>query len=230
MKIFQLPGLSEQILCPYLPDRESIYQYFFASDLTEGELNGLLESGWRKFGYYYFRPACENCTECIPIRVLVDTFTQSKNQKSVYKRGQNIRVKFNELQYSDEIFEIYQDHSLTRFGNEAIKDEFILNFYFKSCPSLQSEYYLDDRLIAVGYLDKTQEALSSVYFIYRTEYGRLSMGTFSILKEIEYSKSLQLKYYYLGYYLEKNHFMVYKNRFKPNEKYNWSLKKWLPSK
>ncbi|MFC1671337.1 arginyltransferase, partial [Spirochaetota bacterium] len=105
-------------------------------------------------------------------------------------------------------------------------EDFMANFYSESCPSVQSEYYLKDQLIAVGFLDMSSKSLSSIYFIFKTAYEKYSLGTFGALKEIEYTSSLGLKYYYLGYYIENNQSMSYKNRFQPNEKYNWQNEKW----
>jgi len=226
MVLFQKPAISEPEQCPYLAGRELTYEYFLARDLDESELNEFLSRGWRKFGYYYFRPACEGCSQCIPIRVLVDRFTPSKNQKKIMRKGRDISVRFGTLRYTEEIYDIYRDHSKHRFGNEALKEEFIFNFYLPSCPSLQSEYYLDGTLVAVGFLDRTSESLSSVYFIYRSGFDRYSLGTLGVIREIAYARVLNLKYYYLGYYVAGNHFMAYKSRFKPSEEYDWEKNEW----
>ena len=55
----------------------------------------------------------------------------------------------------------------------------------------------------------------------------MELGTFGAIKEIEFAASRGLKYYYLGYYIENNHSMSYKDRFHPNEKYNWHEDRWL---
>ena len=60
-----------------------------------------------------------------------------------------------------------------------------------------------------------------------TDYGKLSPGTISVIKEIEHAQSLGLKYYYLGYYIKDNHSMSYKGRFFPQELYDWKSKEWI---
>lgn len=227
MILLQNLTVDAPLTCPYFPDRECTFEYFLASELTDRELNGFISKGWRKFGYYYFRPVCGDCRLCIPIRVIVDRFTVSKNQKKILNKCRDIEVEFRELEYSDEIFDIYSEHNDKRFGKESYIEDILFNFYYKSCPSLQSEYYLQGRLIAVGFIDKTDEALSSVYLMYRAGYDRYSLGTFSIIKEVEFASSLNLNYYYLGYYIKDNHFMAYKNRFRPNEKYDWNWNEWV---
>lgn len=217
--------LSNPFECPYIPGQKARYTFFHAHDVSATELDKLLNSGWRKFGYFFFRPHCPHCQKCIPIRVTTNEFKPSKSQRRVLKKTSSLSVIFTPLQYSDEIFDIYTDHS-GRFDKTTDKDEFLDTFYTISCPSLQSEYYLDNKLVAVGFLDRSSGSLSSVYFIYRRSIEELSPGNFSIMKEIEQTRRMGLDHYYLGYYVAENHSMNYKNRFFPYELYDWNTKKW----
>lgn len=215
------------IFCPYLTGVESRLEFFLASSLDENELDELLCKGWRKFGYFFFRPVCSECLKCVPIRVRADMFTHSKNQKKLIKRNKNIKVKFGPIKYSDDAYRIYCDHSLNRFSQDSDIETFLFNFYSPSSLAFQSEYYFEDQLIGVGYLDRSGEALNSVYFSFDTSFSNLSLGAFSILKEIEYAASLNKKHYYLGYYIDENKRMRYKNRYFPNEKYDWNKEQWI---
>lgn len=114
-----------------------------------------------------------------------------------------------------------------RFPQEPLSSSsFIHSFFQTPCPGLQSEYYLDDELVGVGFLDQSDKALSSVYFIFKKQYQKYRLGVFSVLKEIEYCNDLGLKYYYLGYYIKENQRMAYKDQFKPNLKMDWSNFEW----
>jgi arginine-tRNA-protein transferase len=202
------------------------FEYFFATDLSARELDEFLSRGWRKFGDYYFRPRCDDCRECIPIRVAVRDYRPSKSQRRTARKCRDVEVRFAELLYRDEIFDIYRDHSMRRFGKESDPNEFITAFYTPSCPCLQSEYYLEDELVAVGFLDRSEEALSSVYFIFKTAHEALGLGTYGAMREIEYAAHLGLGYYYLGYWIRGNGRMAYKGSFRPNERYDWNVEEW----
>jgi arginine-tRNA-protein transferase len=216
--------------CHYLPQKQWRFDYFFATNLNDGELEGYLAQGWRKFGRYFFRPSCPDCRACIPLRVPTADYHISRSQKRVLARNRDIRVRFGPLTFSDRIFEIYRDHSVHRFGNHVNDPaDFFTSFFTPSCPSLQSEYYLGDTLLAAGFLDCSKRGLSSVYFIYDTAYSHLNLGTFSIIREIQEAKSRRLPYYYLGYYIEPCPRMTYKNHYLPNEHYNWTTKTWEPN-
>lgn len=222
MEIYQQSGV-----CAYLPQQTTKMHYFFKNRVTAEELDYLLSRGWRKFGNYYFIDNCEGCWQCIPIRVPVEKFKPSKSQRRVLKLNAGLTVKYAPVSYRDEIYEIYLDHSQNRFGNGGDQEQFVFNFCLPSCPALQAEYYLAGELIAVGYLDVSKEAFSSVYFIYKTAYLHLSLGIFSVLNEIEKASELGLKYYYLGYFVPGNNSMRYKNSFRPNEKMDWQTGQWI---
>jgi len=213
--------------CPYLSDKESYLEYFLASGLTSEELDELLSSGWRKFGIYYFRPKCPGCLKCIPLRIQTKNFTPSKSQKRVMKKAEKITLTAGPLAFKKEIFDIYEIHSQNRFNKKSDLNEFYHSFYEQSCPAMQSEYYLDGKLIAAGFLDYSSNSLSSVYFIYDTEYKNYSLGTLSVIKEIQLAAAMGLDYYYLGYVVSGNHSMAYKDKFHPHEIYDWDSKAWV---
>ncbi len=230
MKLFSDPLISEESECPYIAGRKWRFSYFFASDVTGDELNYILSRGWRKFGMYYFKPMCRGCRECIPIRLKTGEIKSTKSQRRVLKKCSNIKVEFRDLECRDEIYEIYRVHSLGRFGRESNYEDFCSSFYTRSCPSIQSEYYIDNRLAGIGFLDISTEALSSVYFIYHTDFLHYSPGTFSVLREAAFADSIGLKYYYLGYYIKENQSMSYKDNFHINEKMDWISGEWINEK
>ena len=227
MILLQGPELDELSPCPYLPDREKQFEQFFARELNEKEMASLLSDGWRKFGIHFFRPSCPECKSCLPLRVKAQRFIPSRSQKRNLKNNNGIEVKFSPLSYSPRIYEIYEAHSMERFSQTTSLEDFLFAFYSPSCPAMQSEYYLGGKLIGAGFLDIGADSLSSVYFFFDPDYSNLGIGTFSILKEIEHARSLDLPYYYLGYYVPGCSSMIYKNSFRPREHYVWEERKWI---
>jgi len=227
MKLLSEPLISDESPCSYIAGKKWRFSYFFAIEVSAGELETLLSRGWRKFGMYYFKPACRDCKACIPIRIKTDELVLSKSQRRVIKSCKEVRVEFKDLEYKDEIYEIYKDHSLNRFSKESDREDFHTSFYTQSCPSIQSEYYIDNTLAGAGFIDVSSNALSSIYFIYKNEFTRFRLGTFSAIKEAEFAFTLGLNYYYLGFYIENNRSMAYKNCFHVNEKMDWNTGKWV---
>jgi arginine-tRNA-protein transferase len=228
MQLIHPPQFEDLSPCPYLPERQKRYEFFLAGQLSASEISHYLALGWRKFGLYYFRPACPDCRACTPLRIPVAEFVPSRSQRRILKKGAPLVAQFGELRLSDRAFAIYRDHSSRRFGQEADAEEFILNFYLPSCPSLQTEIYLDGVMAGVGFLDRGDDCLNSVYFCFDPAYADFNVGTFSILKEIEQARTLGLSYYYLGYWVAGCRSLAYKDLFHPRQHFSWQEQCWKP--
>ena len=226
MQVLKTPQLEELAPCPYLPERCKQYEYFLASQLSTAEVASCFEAGWRKFGPYYFRPACPDCRQCLPLRVPVAEFAPSRSQRRVLRRNADLRVAFGPLRLSEEIYNIYREHSGIRFGREADPEDFLFHFYLPSCPSLQTEIHLGDELAGIGFIDAGADCLSSVYFCFDPRLAGRSLGIFSVLQEIEHTRRLGLQYYYLGYYVPGCPTMDYKDHFLPREHFDWHHRRW----
>jgi len=229
MRLLSEPTHDQLEPCPYLPDRQKRYRYFYALELSAAELDGLLRAGWRKFGPYFFRPDCPGCRSCIPLRVPVDAFAPSRSQRRVLRANRDVEVRFGALQLTEEVFRIYREHAAGRFDQPTSLEEFAASFYLPSCPALQSELHLAGTQIGVGFLDVAAAGLSSVYFSYDPRYAGRSPGILGALLEIEQARRLGLAYYYLGYYVPGSPRMAYKDRFRPREHLDWQSGRWLPA-
>ncbi|XP_037915797.1 arginyl-tRNA--protein transferase 1 isoform X3 [Hermetia illucens] len=99
--------------------------------------------------------------------------------------------------------------------------------------SFHQQYWLDDRLIAVGVIDILPYCVSSVYFFYDPDFNFLSLGTYGSLREVYLTDQLSqrtpaLKYYYMGFYIHTCPKMIYKGRLSASyllcpEVYSWHL-------
>lgn len=217
MRIASLDESPQQ--CVYLPDCNAHYESFFVLEATPQERELLLSAGYRSFGKYYFRPRCVGCHQCVPIRLPVAQFRPSKSQRRVWKRCSVVDVVVDKPHFTQEKFEIYKDH-LRRFPeikHEGTPEGFAFSFYDSDTPAVEFCYYIDGTLAAVGIVGVTPHALSSVYFMYRLEYTSFSLGTYSVMAEIDHARRHDLDYLYLGYYIKDNPSMNYKARFYPNE-------------
>uniref|UniRef100_A0A673NFF0 Arginyl-tRNA--protein transferase 1 n=1 Tax=Sinocyclocheilus rhinocerous TaxID=307959 RepID=A0A673NFF0_9TELE len=105
--------------------------------------------------------------------------------------------------------------------------------------SFHQQYWLDGRIVAVGVLDILPSCVSSVYLYYHPEFSSLSLGTYSALREIAFTRQLQqqspkLAYYYLGFYVHSCPKMRYKGQYRPSdllcpETYTWvSIERCIP--
>lgn len=94
--------------------------------------------------------------------------------------------------------------------------------------AFHQQYWLDDKLIAVGVLDILPRSVSAVYFFYDPDYNFMSLGTYSSFREVELVRTLGLRYYYMGFYIHSCPKMSYKAHIQPAallcpEVYTWHL-------
>uniref|UniRef100_A0A8D3CX97 Arginyl-tRNA--protein transferase 1 n=1 Tax=Scophthalmus maximus TaxID=52904 RepID=A0A8D3CX97_SCOMX len=105
--------------------------------------------------------------------------------------------------------------------------------------SFHQQYLLDGRIVAVGVIDILPTCVSSVYLYYHPDFASLSLGSYSALREIAFTRQLQkqspkLCYYYLGFYIHSCPKMRYKGQYRPSdllcpETYAWvSIERCLP--
>uniref|UniRef100_A0A8C5WLY6 Arginyl-tRNA--protein transferase 1 n=1 Tax=Leptobrachium leishanense TaxID=445787 RepID=A0A8C5WLY6_9ANUR len=98
--------------------------------------------------------------------------------------------------------------------------------------SFHQQYWLDGKIIAVGVIDILPSCVSSVYLYYDPDYSFLSLGVYSALREITFTRELykqavELRYYYMGFYIHSCPKMRYKGQYKPSflmcpETYIWT--------
>ncbi|MFL6712680.1 MAG: hypothetical protein ACJ8LN_07095, partial [Sulfurifustis sp.] len=75
------------------------------------------------------------------------------------------------------------------------------------------------KLLGVAVVDRLDDGLSAVYTFYEPFETARGLGTFAILWEIQYARSIGLQWLYLGYWIGESRKMAYKTNFHPLEGY-----------
>lgn len=211
--------------CPYINGQTFTSENYQFEDVGPEDIDELLARGYRHFGKYFFRPVCEQCHRCLPVRIPVADFCFSRNAKRLFRKNAHFTIRFiNKPVASKEKFALYKKHK-KRFSEEYTDIEsadesyeiFIQSFYTNFTFSKILEIYDGDRLISVTHLDEGKDSLSAIYCYYDTDYLHYSPGKYSIYRGIEYAQEIGKRYYYLGYYISENNHMAYKGQYKPNE-------------
>ena len=214
--------------CPYLEN--GIWQNisFQTDKLQPTGYTALLNQGFRRSGLTIYHPACSSCQECIPIRIDALNFVKNKGQRRTWRKNNDLRVEHQVVEFRQDDFALYSRYLYEWHKTEfMIKEDEYIDFLIHSpVPTEIIRYYLGDKLIGLGWVDRLQDLLSSVYFVFDPDYVSRRLGVFSILYELEYARSLDLRWLYLGYWVKSSVKMKYKSDFKPAELLNGS--KWIP--
>ncbi len=210
--------------CPYLEGRVSRLPLRIpARALGPAELSQRLQRGDRRQGLFLYRPACPGCVACEPIRLDVQRFLPNRSQRRTLKRGdQELRLELGEPVADSERVALYNRHKELRglsAGQSGVDQRSYGEFLAMTCcDTLELRYRIGETLVGVAIVDRASDALSAVYCYYDPSHERLSLGTYSVLKQIELCRSWGLRYLYLGLYIAESVHMRYKARFLPHER------------
>lgn len=208
--------------CSYLPERLARSQVAAPGHLIHADTySQLIDQGFRRSGLFTYRPHCDDCKACIPIRVNVEQFSPSRTQLRAAKRHKDLRPLVAELAWSDEHYALYARYQAMRHPS-VNKDEDGRQQYSEFLLASRVNTRLvefrdqDGVLHMVSIIDVLEQGLSSVYTFYDPD-TRGSLGTYSILWQINQCRQLGLPWLYLGYWIENSEKMAYKALFKPAE-------------
>jgi leucyl-tRNA---protein transferase len=216
-----LPSVEEQ--CAYLAGLTSATEYRVLEEVSPLEHERLLELGWRHFGAQYFRPVCAACRECVSLRVPVATFRPTKSQRRAWKKCADLGVIMGEPVADAERLELFQAWHAMREESRGwspapmTAEEYRLSFCQPHPCAREFAYYDGERLVAVGLVDVTPNAVSSAYFYYHPDCRRRALGVASVLFEIFWARENGRAHLYLGYRVRGCPSTVYKAQYGPHE-------------
>jgi arginine-tRNA-protein transferase len=217
--------LAPESRCGYLPAERWRLEYEMVANLTAAEYAELLAEGWRRFGNMLFHPKCPACQQCRSLRVRVEEFRPSRSQRRAWKANcDDLELRVGRPSVSRAKLDLYDrfhefNADLKGWPEHGDKDPDSYAESFVHNPDFTEEwcYYLNGRLIGVGYADRLADCMSAIYFFYDPELRGRSLGTFNVLCLLEECSVRKLTYLYLGYYVPGCRSLEYKGNFRPNE-------------
>jgi len=231
--------------CSYLPDLQARSQVATPALLIGAPVySELVQRGFRRSGTYTYRPHCDNCHACVPLRILAKQFTANRSQRRAWKQHAHLEATLHPLQDNAEYYGLYQSYQRARHKDGGMDNddrESYQNFLLQShVDSLLVEFREPfDRAIStaplvlsgvegsgqaqdrqgalrmVSVIDLLGDGLSSVYTFYEPDLPRARLGVYNVLWQIELCRKLDLDFVYLGYWIEDSRKMAYKAQYQP---------------
>ena len=174
-----------------------------------------LSRGYRRSGNLLYNNVCEECSRCIPIRIPVKDFVMTKRYRRILRNNSDIEIRAVKPEITDEKIKLFQKYNALRHDHNNDCLEHLSSLHYGYDGIYEMDYFLDNKLIAVGILDLGDDSSSSNYFYFDPQYSKRSLGVFSVLKEIEFTQQSGRIFYYLGFYIEESEKMRYKSQYQP---------------
>jgi len=213
----------EPNLCPYLPGRTERKLLTEISGPDARRRYDLLSlAGFRRSHRFAYRPACANCSACVPVRVAVEAFQPGRSLRRIQRTNADISAEMVPAKATPEQFALFRRYIESRHGDGEMtgmtEQEYRAMVEASDIDTRLAEFRAPDgTLLAVCLLDWLADGPSAVYSFFDPEESRRSLGTYVVLWLIGAAQEAAAAHVYLGYWIEGSRKMAYKARFRPLE-------------
>ncbi|HKS89216.1 MAG TPA: arginyltransferase [Stellaceae bacterium] len=205
--------------CPYLPGRaERKLIVELAGRAAPVFYDELSRAGFRRSHRFAYRPACRACAACVPVRIAVAEFADTRSTRRVRNANRDLAGGLVAPRATLEQFALFLAYQRSRHRDSDMAAMSFGDYRAMIEESAVRTALVELRdpagaLVAVSLVDRLDDGISAVYSFFDPAQGRRSLGTWSILWLVEECRRTGLGYVYLGYWIADSAKMAYKARF-----------------
>jgi len=186
-----------------------LVQTHFPRRLTRSRYDQYLASGWFRGSVMLYKMdlLCidANVFSVVNIRLdLAKHALKKRHRKIKRKVEQRFNITCGPAKITAEKQLLYEQHKsrFKGFIHQTLDEYLYAGFHSTVFETMEVCIYDEDRLIATSFFDLGDRSMASLLAVYDSEYNAYSLGTYTMLKEIEFGKQTGRKLYYPGYVLD----------------------------
>jgi arginyl-tRNA--protein-N-Asp/Glu arginylyltransferase len=208
--------------CSYLPDRMARSQVATPVSMIDTPVfSEMARQGFRRSGHYVYRPRCDHCDACLPVRLVVPEFRPRRSQRRNLARNADIACELRPLEYVEQHYVLYRRYQAVRHAGGGMdmddREQYRAFLLTSQVDSVLAEFRLDGRVVMVSLIDRLLDGLSAVYTFYEPDLAKRGLGVYNVLTQIRLADGMHLPYLYLGYWIKESPKMAYKSDYQPLE-------------
>jgi arginyl-tRNA--protein-N-Asp/Glu arginylyltransferase len=216
--------ITEPAPCPYITGQmeRKLFTHLAGSD-ADTLNNTLTHAGFRRSQSIAYRPACDTCSACQSVRILIEDFTPSASFRRLIRKNSDLTGELCPPRTGREQYDLLRRYLDARHENGGMADmtpgDYVAMVEETAVDTFVMEYRTPDGdLLACLLGDRMQDGISLVYSFFDPRADKRSLGSFMILDQIARAKEAGHTHIYLGYLIEDCRKMSYKKRFAPLQK------------
>jgi arginine-tRNA-protein transferase len=207
------------VVCPYVPDRAERKLIVELDGGAAAPLyDDLSRAGFRRSHHFAYRPACRNCAACVPVRIVVDRFSDTRWTRRVRNANCDLSAMLAPARATPEQFRLFLHYQRARHRDSEMATMGYRDYrgMVEASPVRTEVAEFRDpagTLVAASLIDRLDDGVSAVYSFFDPGVAKRSLGSWSILWLVEDCRRRGAPFVYLGYWIADSPKMAYKARF-----------------
>lgn len=205
--------------------------------LLPEELDAYLARGWYRMGQTIFSThfLCfgEQFYSAIWIRLDTRGYRFRKSLRKIINRNQGkFRTEIRKAFLDEEKESLFQRYRASFPGMLApsLKDSLLDGEEYNIYNTYEVAVYEQEKLIAFSFFDLGKESVASIMGVYEPDYGKYSLGFYTMLMEVQFCIDNNIPLFYPGYVVPGYSRFDYKARIGDVSYYDLATEKWLSYK